>query len=72
MGMCHSLGVDFKLRVLIVDDDPLVCSLLAEVIWGLSYETKAALSAAEARKICQSFDADVAIIDVDLGGCVQF
>jgi len=67
MGMCHSLGVDFKLRVLIVDDDPLVCSLLAEVIRGLSYETKAALSAAEARKICQSFDADVAIIDVDLG-----
>lgn len=65
--MCHSLVVDFKLRVLIVDDDPLVCSLLAEVIRFLGYETKSALSAAEARKICQSFDADVAIIDVDLG-----
>lgn len=65
--MCHSLVVDFKLRVLIVDDDPLVCSLLAEVIRSLGYETKSALSAAEARKICQSFDADVAIIDVDLG-----
>lgn len=44
-----------------------MCSLLAEVIRSLGYETKSALSAAEARKICQSFDADVAIIDVDLG-----
>jgi DNA-binding NarL/FixJ family response regulator len=65
--VCHSLVVDFKLRVLIVDDDPLVCALLAEVIRSIGYETKSALSAAEARKICQSFDADVAIIDVDLG-----
>ncbi len=65
--VCHSLVVDFKLRVLIVDDDPLVCALLAEVIRSLGYETKSALSAAEARKICQSFDADIAIIDVDLG-----
>jgi DNA-binding response OmpR family regulator len=59
--------MEFKLRVLIVDDEPLVRSLLTEVIKSLGYEAKAAESAAEARKICQSFDADVAIIDVDLG-----
>jgi DNA-binding NarL/FixJ family response regulator len=59
--------MEFKLRVLIVDDEPLVRSLLTEVINSLGYEAKAAESAAEARKICQSFDADVAIIDVDLG-----
>jgi CheY-like chemotaxis protein len=59
--------MEFKLQVLIVDDEPLVRSLLTEVIKSLGYEAKAAESAAEARKICQSFDADVAIIDVDLG-----
>ena len=50
-----------------MDDEPLVRSLLTEVIKTLGYEVRAAESAADARKICQSFDADVAIIDVDLG-----
>ena len=59
--------MEFKLRVLVVDDEPLVRSLLTEVIKTLGYEVRAAESAADARKICQSFDADVAIIDVDLG-----
>ena len=59
--------MEFKLRVLIVDDEPLVRSLLTEVIKSLGYEAKSAESASDARKICQSFDADVAIIDVDLG-----
>ena len=59
--------MEFKLRVLIVDDEPLVRSLLTEVVKSLGYEAKSAESASEARKICQSFDADVAIIDVDLG-----
>ena len=59
--------MEFKLRVLIVDDEPLVRSLLTEVVKSLGYEAKCAESASEARKICQSFDADVAIIDVDLG-----
>ncbi|MFM2023114.1 MAG: hypothetical protein RIR89_506 [Actinomycetota bacterium] len=59
--------MEFKLRVLIVDDEPLVRSLLTEVIKSLGYETRSAESAADARKICQTFDADLAIIDVDLG-----
>lgn len=53
--------------MLIVDDEPLVRALLTEVIKSLGYEVRSAESAADARKICQSFDADVAIIDVDLG-----
>ncbi len=65
--MCHYLPMEFKLRVLIVDDEPLVRSLLAEVVKSLGYHAKSADSASDARKICQSFDADVAIIDVDLG-----
>lgn len=50
-----------------MDDEPLVRSLLTEVVKSLGYEAKSAESTSEARKICQSFDADVAIIDVDLG-----
>lgn len=53
--------------MLVVDDEPLVRSLLAEVLKSLGYETEMASSSSEARKILQSFDADVAIIDVDLG-----
>ena len=65
--MWHYLTVEFKLRVLIVDDESLVRSLLTEVVKSLGYEVKSADSASNARKVCQSFDADVAIIDVDLG-----
>ena len=50
-----------------VDDEPLVRSLLTEVVKSLGYDVRAAESGADARKVCQSFDADVAIIDVDLG-----
>lgn len=59
--------MEFKLRVLIVDDEPLVRALLTEVVKNLGYEVKMAESAADARKVCQGFDADVAIVDVDLG-----
>ena len=65
--VCHPRNMQFRLRVLIVDDEPLVRSLLAEVLKSLGYETQSAGSSSEARKIHQSFDADVAIIDVDLG-----
>ena len=54
--------------MLIVDDEPLVRSLLTEVVKSLGYEAKSAESASDARKNCQAFDSDVAIIDVDLGG----
>lgn len=59
--------MEFKLRVLIVDDEPLVRSLLNEVIKSLGYEVRSAESASEARKVFQNFDSDIAIVDVDLG-----
>ena len=63
----QSICVEFKLRVLIVDDEPLVRSLLNEVVKTLGYEVRSAESASEARKAFQNFDADVAILDVNLG-----
>jgi DNA-binding NarL/FixJ family response regulator len=67
LRFCHPKDMEFRLRVLVIDDEPLVLSLLSEVLRSLGYETQTAASSAEARKIHQSFDADVAIIDVDLG-----
>jgi DNA-binding NarL/FixJ family response regulator len=59
--------VDFQLRILAVDDDPLILALLEQVFVSLGYEVKVADSAAGARKIARDFDPDVAVLDVDLG-----
>lgn len=57
----------FSLRVLVVDDEPLVRGLLAEVLASMGFEVEAASSAAQARSVAKSFDPDIAILDVDLG-----
>jgi DNA-binding NarL/FixJ family response regulator len=59
--------VDFQLRILAVDDDPLILTLLEQVFASLGYEVMVANSAASARKIARDFDPDVAVLDVDLG-----
>jgi len=59
--------MEFNLRVMVVDDEPLVRGLLTEVLSSLGYEVVAASSAAEARAVAKSFDPDVAILDIDLG-----
>lgn len=59
--------MEFSLRVMVVDDEPLVRGLLAEVLRSLGFEVSVAGSAAEARALSKSFDPDVAILDVDLG-----
>jgi DNA-binding NarL/FixJ family response regulator len=57
----------FSLKVMVVDDEPLVRGLLSEVLVSLGYEVQSAASAAQARTIAKSFDPDVAILDIDLG-----
>lgn len=59
--------MEFSLRVMVVDDEPLVRGLLTEVLKSVGYEVAAAASSAEARVLAKSFDPDVAILDVDLG-----
>jgi DNA-binding NarL/FixJ family response regulator len=59
--------VDFKLRVLAVDDEPMVCVLLKETLESHGYEVLTATSAAEANRLSKEFDPDVALLDVDLG-----
>lgn len=59
--------MQFSLRVLVVDDEPLVRGLLSEVLVALGYEVCSAASAAEARMVAKESDPDIAIIDLDLG-----
>ena len=59
--------MNFNLRILTVDDDPLVSTLLKQTLQGMGYEVQVAHSAADASKVAKTFDPDIAIVDVDLG-----
>jgi len=53
-----------KCRVLIVDDDPRISSLLAEIIEGAGYEVMCAADGGAALPLVESFAPDVVISDV--------
>lgn len=59
--------MNFGLKILAVDDEGLVLTLLAETLRSQGYEVATATDAATARKVCLNFDPDLAILDVDLG-----
>ena len=67
LPLWHSIAMEFNLKVMVVDDEPLVRGLLSEVLASLGYEVRSASSAAEARTVAKVFDPDVAILDIDLG-----
>jgi DNA-binding NarL/FixJ family response regulator len=58
---------DFKRRILVVEDDHFVGSLLSEALRVQGFEVQHAASAVEAKKIMKTFDPDAALIDVGLG-----
>ena len=53
--------------VLIVEDDRLTLSLLAETLIQAGFVVGAAANASEARRLWSSMDADAVVLDVDLG-----
>lgn len=59
--------MNYGLRILAVDDESLVLTLLAETLKSQGYEVETAVDAASAKKACATFDPDLAILDVDLG-----
>ena len=58
---------DFTRRVLVVEDDHFVGSLLAEALRGQGFEVEHAVSAVDAKNLLKNFDPDAALIDVGLG-----
>lgn len=59
--------VDFARRLLVVEDEPLMATLLSDVLRSLGFEVATASSVAEARREIRRFDPDAALIDIVLG-----
>ncbi len=58
---------NFKRRVLVVEDDPFVGSLLAEALKSQGFEVQHVDSALKAKKALKTFDPDAALLDIGLG-----
>jgi DNA-binding NarL/FixJ family response regulator len=54
-------------RVLIVEDEPLMSSLLAEVVASRGFSVRTARDVSEARREIDRFDPDMLLLDVSLG-----
>jgi len=54
-------------RVLLVEDEPLLASLMAQVLTDSGLVVRACGSETEARRVLREFDLDAALIDVHLG-----
>ena len=62
---------EFVRRVLIVDDDALIRSLLSTALNSFGFETEAAPDAISAHRMVKKFDPDVLLVDIDLGSGVN-
>lgn len=57
----------FLRRILVVEDDPLLGSLLTRVLDHEGFETECATSGLDAKRRLRSFDPDIVLADIDLG-----
>jgi DNA-binding NarL/FixJ family response regulator len=57
----------WKRRLLLVEDEPLLASLMLEVLRAAGFEVAHAASAVEARALIDDLDPDAALVDVHLG-----
>jgi DNA-binding NarL/FixJ family response regulator len=57
----------FQRRILIVEDDQFIGSLIVGALANEGFESVLAKTALEAKKLVKSFDPDVVIVDIDLG-----
>jgi DNA-binding NarL/FixJ family response regulator len=54
-------------KVLVVEDDPLLRSLIADGLSGSGFNVEIASNALEAKQAILNFDPDVALLDIELG-----
>jgi two-component system, NarL family, nitrate/nitrite response regulator NarL len=57
----------WKRRIVVVEDETLVATLVADLLTRHSFEVQVAHSAAEARQVIAAFDPDAALVDIHLG-----
>ena len=61
------LMTQFQRRILIVEDDAFMGSLMAGALNNEGFDAKLALSAVAAKRQLKTFDPDVVLVDIDLG-----
>lgn len=54
-------------KLLVVEDEPLMASLLAESLSAANFKVETAADAAKARKVIDRFDPDILLLDISLG-----
>jgi DNA-binding NarL/FixJ family response regulator len=59
--------MDIPRRVLLVEDEPLLRELLAEMLVREGFETHTAANTVDARRVAEEIDPDVALLDIELG-----
>lgn len=60
--------INWSRRILIVDDDALLASLLTDLLQGAGFEVQARGTTSEAKRAMEAFDPDLVLLDVNLGG----
>jgi DNA-binding NarL/FixJ family response regulator len=55
------------MKLLVVEDEPMVVALLQEILSHAGFEMRTAYSASEAIGVIETFNPDVAILDINLG-----
>jgi DNA-binding NarL/FixJ family response regulator len=58
---------NFLRKVLVVEDEPMLRGLISVKLEADGFEVQTAATAAEARKVSDEFDPDIAILDIELG-----
>ena len=54
-------------KIVIVEDEPLMASLLAQALIAANFQVESAPDAAKARKVIDRFDPDILLLDISLG-----
>lgn len=52
---------------LVIDDDPIICTLVASILKVNGFETRTAANVSAARHILRTYEPDIAVVDLDLG-----
>ena len=62
-----SEALDYKRKIVLVEDDNLTRNILGEHLKGAGFDVLTAASASQAEILCAEFDPDAVVLDVDLG-----
>lgn len=54
-------------RILLVEDEPFVAALVSDRLQHLGFDVKTAMDVLSARRLLQTFDPDLALLDINLG-----